>query len=249
MRSRTRGQALGSGREGPALPQGALECRVHRSQPSICASVLGFLGSARPALPVPRHFAPGREGKGRDAEREGKEEARKGRDATRARRVPGAPAARPARYRLSTTPPSRGDPLPSFLPLFPFEVGSAAGAPFLPRRRSPSRAPFPLLSRTPAALAGIPRSRIPGPSRREGTGGQRPAGPDARPRHPPPFPEPSRIYSPHPTPHSPAPKSLSPESWGGAGAVLAEAEGAGAGRAMPRSRGGPAAAARPAIKN
>ncbi|CAN8212616.1 unnamed protein product [Coccothraustes coccothraustes] len=75
---------LGSGRAVPALPQGALERRAHRSRRSIRASVLGSLGSARPALPVPRHFAPGREGKGRDPEREGKGEQRKGRDASTA---------------------------------------------------------------------------------------------------------------------------------------------------------------------
>lgn len=236
MRSRTRGPALSRGREVPALAQGAPERRAHRSRPSIRASVLGSLGSARPALPVPRHFAPGREGKGRGAGRE-----RRGKEGTRRRH--GGCRELPRHSQPGTAYPHPAEPgRPfSFLPSFPPSPLSLRGGK-RSRRPPPLPPPFPLPSPFPCP---IPPSRrhLPEPhSRSFPAGGDRWPTPCGTRRSPEPSPTPPRasvdyvFLSP-----SPSPRSLKPESWVGAGAALAGAEGAGAGRAMPRSRGVPQA--------
>lgn len=242
MRSRTRGPALAEGGRCRRCRKGRWSAeRIDRRRPSAHRCSAPW---AAPAQPCPSPAISHRDGKGRDAEREGKGEGRKERDAGTA----GAGSSRGTASQVPPipTPSSRGDPFPSFLPSllprFPFEVGSAAGAPLLSRRRFPSRPRFPLLSPPPA---GIPRSRIPGPSQRQGTGGQRPAGPGARPRHPPPLPEPSWVMYFFLQPFSRIPE---------AGKLGRRGRGAGRGRGSrggagdARSRGGPAGTARPAIK-
>lgn len=240
MRSRTRGAARQreGGAGAAARGAGAPSASIAAVHPCIGARLPGQRPPS-PARPPPFRTGTGREGKvpGAGRERRAGEGTRRERGGCRELPRHGQPGT------AYPHPAQPGRPS-SFLPRFPSEVGRTTGAPFLCRRRCPSRPLFPLLSRFPAAPAGIPRSRIPGPSWREGTGGQRPAGPGARPRYPPPSLSPHGLFF---FPLTPSRKSLNPESWGGAGAALAGAEGAGAGRAMPRSRGGPAGKARPAI--
>lgn len=242
MRSRTCGFSSAAGGRCRRCRKGRWSAEgIDRGRPSVHRCSAPW---AAPAQPCPSPAISHRDGKGREGTRSGKGKESRGKDATWARRVPGAPAARPARYPLS--PPRRAGAtlffpsFPAFLPRWEAQPAppSSAVAPLVPFSLS-YPAPPPLPPASPGAAFPV----LPGGRGQVANALRDPA--LARD-----IPHPS--LSPHGLfffPLTPSRKSLNPESWGGAGAALAGAEGAGAGRAMPRSRGGPAGTARPAIKN